>query len=122
MTCLFQQDTTYEELAKRKTNNNGSLSCKDYSEVFEGVIGKESKLRGYYDDKYWSQVKVSQGLTFVEQSEQEEKLQFALRSMGDNVEDIRDEVKMMRAFMAKKFPGEDWRNAMLAAENDEVTI
>lgn len=37
-------DTTYEELAKRKTNNNGSLSCKDYSEVFESVIGKESKL------------------------------------------------------------------------------
>ena len=82
--------------------------------MFEGVIGKESKLRGYYDDKYWSQVKVSQGLTFVEQSEQEEKLQFALRSMGDNVEDIRDEMKMMRSFMAKKFPGEDWRNGMLA--------
>jgi hypothetical protein len=28
---------------------------------------------------------------------------------------------MMRAFMAKKFPGEDYRNLMEAAENDEVS-
>jgi hypothetical protein len=32
-----------------------------------------------------------------------------------------DEVRMMRAFMAKKFPGEDYRNLMEAAENDEVS-
>jgi hypothetical protein len=85
------------------------------------LLAKRTKLRGFYHDKYWSHVKVSQGMTFMDESEQENKDQWKLRAIGDNVENVMDEVRMMRAFMAKKFPGEDYRNLMEAAENDEVS-
>jgi hypothetical protein len=36
--------------------------------VFNDIVAKDFKARGYYDDKYWSQVQVSQGLPFVTQT------------------------------------------------------
>jgi hypothetical protein len=89
--------------------------------VSKSLLAKRTKLRGFYHDKYWSHVKVSQGMTFMDESEQENKDQWKLRAIGDNVENVMDEVRMMRAFMAKKIPGEDYRNLMEAAENDEVS-
>lgn len=119
-------DAANEELKKRKADHNGSLSTDDYSEAFKGALGKKAKLRGYYDEKYWSGVNVSQGITFVGKSDQE-NLQFEVRMVKDNVEDVKDDVKdvkgdvkdvkgdvgdvrgqmaMIAAFLAKKFPGE----------------
>ena len=65
--------------------------------------------------------KVLQRSTFVEESEQDKNINFKLRAIGDNVENIQDEFQMTRSFIAKKFPGEDYRNAMEAAENNEVS-
>ena len=60
-------------------------------------------------------------MTFVEESQQDKNVNFKLRAIGDNVENMQDEIQMMRSFIAKKFPGEDYRNAMEAAENNEVS-
>ena len=60
-------------------------------------------------------------MTFVEESERDKNVHFKLRAIGDNVENIQDEFQMMRAFIAKKFPGEDYRNVMEAAENNKVS-
>jgi len=60
-------------------------------------------------------------MVFVDEYEQEH-VQFKLRAFGDNVENLKDEFQMMRAFMAKKFPGEDCRNALEAAENNKVVL
>lgn len=79
--------------------------------MFDDVIAKESKPRGYYDDKYWSQVKVSQGLAFVEQPE----------TNGLKIEmELRNKVDRMQAFLERKFPGEDWTNESVPSENDVV--
>ena len=86
----------------------------------KSLLAKKTKLRGFYHDKYWSHVKVSQGMIYLEESEGEE-VQFKLRTIGDNVENMKDEFQMMRAFIAKKFPGEDYRNVMEDAENNEVS-
>ena len=86
----------------------------------KSLLAKRTKLRGFYHDKYWSHVKVSQGMTFVEESERDKKLQFKLRVIGDNVENMQDEFELMRSFIAKKFPGEDYRNVMEATTNNEV--
>lgn len=45
-----------------------------------------------------------------------------LRAIGDNLENMQDEFQMMRAFIAKKFPGEDQRNVMEHEKNDEVDL
>lgn len=113
-------------------DHNGSLSTNNYSEAFNGALAKKAKLRGYYDEKYWSGVNVSQGITFVGKSDQE-NLQFEVRTVKDNVEDVKDDVKdvkddvkdvkgdvgdvkgqmaMIAAFLAKKFPGESLRNEL----------
>jgi len=39
--------------------------------VFNDIVAKDFKARGYYDDKYWSQVQAFQGLPFVIQTEEE---------------------------------------------------
>jgi hypothetical protein len=85
--------------------------------VSKTLLAKRTKLRGFYHDKFWNHVKVSQGMTFLEESHGE----FKLRTIGDNVENMMDEFQMMRAFLAKKFPGEDYRDVMEAAENSEVS-
>jgi hypothetical protein len=87
--------------------------------VSKSLLAKRTKLMGFYHEKYWSNVKVSQGMTFVDESEQEKRFQLKLRAIGDNVENVMDEFQMMRAFIAKKFPGEDYRN--LIEDADEVS-
>ena len=85
--------------------------------------GEEAKeLRGYYDDKYWSGIKVSEGLSFVQHSEKEGNVQFRLRALGDNVENVTDELAMIRSFLKRKFPTEDLRNEFVTAGSDEVSI
>ena len=108
ITVVFiSKDTTHAELPKRALDDNRSISAKDHSGLSESVHAKRSKLRGFYHDKYWSHVKVSQGMAFVEDSVQEKAVQFKLWAIGDNVENMQDEFQMMRAFIAKKFPGDD---------------
>ena len=124
-------------------DHNGSLSTDDYSEAFKGALAEKAKLRGYYDEKYWSGVNVSQGITFVGKSDQD-NLQFEVRMVKDNVEDVKDDVKdvkgdvkdvkgdvgdvrgqlaMIAAFLAKKFPGESLRNEVDSpTENYQVSI
>ncbi|KAM3336709.1 hypothetical protein ACQJBY_030622 [Aegilops geniculata] len=131
-------------------DHNGSLSTDDYSEAFKGALAEKAKLRGYYDEKYWSGVNVSKGITFVGKSDQD-NLQFEVRMVKDNVEDVKDDVKdvkddvkdvkgdvkdvkgdvgdvrgqlaMIAAFLAKKFPGESLRNEVDSpTENYQVTL
>lgn len=91
--------------------------------MFKSVHGEEAKkLRGYYGDKYWSEIKVSQGLTFVQHPEKEGNVQFRLRALGDNVENVTDELAMIRSFLKRKFPTEDLRNEFATAGSDEVSI
>lgn len=115
------QETAYDELAKRKSDNYGIISSKDYDEVFRSVVGKETKLRGYYDQKNWSQIQVSQEVDDIGQSEQQEMLKGAVKAMNNKIEDMSGNMNLMQAFIERKFPGEDWRNMMLAEENNEVS-
>ena len=123
-------------------DHNGSLSTDDYSEAFKGALAEKAKLRGYYDEKYWSGVNVSQGITFVGKSDQE-NLQFEVRMVKNNVEDVKDNVEdikgaekevksdlgdvrgqmaMIAAFLAKKFPRESLRNELDShTENYQVS-
>ena len=121
MRCLYLFHQ--EKLEERKKDKNGCLSFSDYTEVFKSVHGEEVKnLRGYYGDKYWSEIKVSHGLTFVQHPEEEGNVQFRLRALGDNVENVTDELAMIRSFLKRKFPTEDLRNEFVTAGSDEVSI
>ncbi|XP_044972468.1 uncharacterized protein LOC123439910 [Hordeum vulgare subsp. vulgare] len=112
-----------EKLEERKNDNNGRLSFSDYGEVFKSVHGEDAKkLRGYYGDKYWSEIKVSQGLTFVQHFENEGNVHLSLRALGDNVENVTDELAMVRSFLKRKFPGEDFRNEFVTMGSDEVDL
>ena len=85
--------------------------------------GEEAKeFRGYYGVKYWSEIKVSQWLTFVQHPDKEGNVQFALRALGDNVENVTDEVAMIRSFLKRKFPQEDLRNEFVTTVSDKVRI
>uniref|UniRef100_J3KVH3 Transposase Tnp1/En/Spm-like domain-containing protein n=1 Tax=Oryza brachyantha TaxID=4533 RepID=J3KVH3_ORYBR len=54
-------EMVYNELAKRKDTKSGNLSTKDYEEVFRGIVGKETKLQGYYDNNNnWSQENIDE--------------------------------------------------------------
>ena len=117
---FFQQDASFEELQKRKENNNGDLSAQDFNEVFNEIVAKELKARGYYGDKYWSQMRVSQGVTFVEE---EIRYQEKVNAMENKMHHMTGLMKHWLAFMSKKFPEEDFINEMEGAlEDDEVSI
>ena len=54
----------------------------------------------------------------------DKNVHFKLRAIGDNVENMQDEFQMKelnKYLIAKKFPGEDYRNVMAAAENNKVS-
>lgn len=112
----------YHELAKRKTDSSGVLSPKDYDDVFRSVVGKKTKLRGYYDHKNWSHLKVSQGLDVIGQSEEQAMLKLKIKAMDDKLEDMSDDMNLMRTFIEQKYPGENWRNIVVARKNKEVSI
>ncbi|RLN28952.1 uncharacterized protein C2845_PM05G17360 [Panicum miliaceum] len=110
-------DTSFDELAKRKKQNNGNISAEDYDEVFDNVIAKESKPRGYYDDKYWSQVQVSQGLPFVRQTANEVN-HYEIEGVKNQIELMCDKVDRIGACLKRKFPGEVLITEMVASKND----
>jgi hypothetical protein len=116
-------EMAYSELAKRKANKCGKLSPKDYDEVFRSIVGKKTKLQGYYDNSNnWSQVKVSQGVDLTGQSEEHQMLMSAINTMGKQIESMSGEMSLMRAFIKEKYPGEDWRNMVTIGENNDVSI
>lgn len=119
----FEQAASYEELKKRRGNNDGScLSSKDYNEVFNDIVAKDFKARGYYDDKYWSQVQVSQGLPFVTQTEEERLYQEKVNAMENKMECMSDFMKYMVTFMSKRYPEDDLVKEMEAALQEDVSL
>ena len=119
---LFQQEISSDELEKRK-QNNGTLSAQDFNEVFNEVVAKEVKPRGYYDDKYWSQVRVSQGVTFVTQTEEEIRYKEKVNAIDNKMQHMSGLMKRWLAFMSKKIPQKDFLDEMEAAlHDDEVSI
>ena len=90
--------------------------------MFNEVVAKQLKARGYYDDKYWSQVQVSQGITFVTQTEEEKRYQEKVNVMETKMQHMSGVMKHWLAFMSQKFPEEDWINDMESALDDEVSI
>lgn len=112
-------DASFEELQKRKENNNGDLSAQDFNEVFNEIVAKELKARGYYGDKYWSQMRVSQGVTFVTPTEEEIRYQEKVNAMENKMHHMTGLMKHWLAFMSKKFPEEDFINEMEGALEDD---
>jgi len=91
--------------------------------VFNEIVAKELKARGYYGDKYWSQMWVSQGVTFVTPTEEEIRYQEKVNAMENKMHHMIGLMKHWLAFMSKKFPEEDFINEMEGAlEDDEVSI
>jgi len=91
--------------------------------VFNEIVAKELKARGYYGDKYWSQMRVSQGVTFVTPTEEEIRYQEKVNTMENKMHHMTGLMKHWLAFMSKKFPEEDFINEMEGAlEDDEVSI
>ncbi|WVZ49708.1 hypothetical protein U9M48_001040 [Paspalum notatum var. saurae] len=112
------EDESFEELKKRKEHNNGNLSSKDFNEVFNDVVATQLEARGYYGDKYWSQVKVSKGITFVNQSEEDKMYQDKVNAMENKMQHMSGVMKQWFAFMTRKFPEEDWLNEMGTEVNE----
>lgn len=119
---LFQQAASYEEFKKRRGNNDGNrLSSKDYNEVFNDIVAKDFKARGYYDDKYWSQVQAFQGLPFVNQTEEERMYQEKVNEIDNKMESVSGLMKHWLTFMSKKYP-EDLTPEMREALQNEVSL
>ena len=78
--------------------------------MFKSVHGEEAKkLRGYYGDKYWSEIEISNGLTFVQHSEKEGNIHFGQQALGESVEN--DGWVGYDPFIPEaKISGEDWPN------------
>ena len=88
--------------------------------MFNEIVAKELKARGYYGDKYWRQMRVSQGVTFVEE---EIRYQEKVNAMENKMHHMTGLMKHWLAFMSKKFPEEDFINEMEGAlQDDEVGI
>jgi len=89
--------------------------------VFNDVVATQLQARGYYGDKYWSQVKVSKGITFVNQSEEDKMYQDKVNAMENKMQHMSGVMKQWFAFMTQKFPEENWLNEM-GTEVNEVSI
>ena len=90
--------------------------------VFNQVVASGSKHRGYYDDRYWSHVNVSQDPTFVCQSVEEHRTIARAEAAEKKVHQMSDMMNHWLALLRQKFPEEDWQNGLQAIGNDEVTI
>jgi len=112
-------EASFEELPKRQQNNNGNLSAQDFDEVFNEIVAKDLKARGYYDDKYWSQVRVSQGVTFVTQTEEEIRYKEKVNAIDNKMQHMSGLMKRWLAFMSKKIPQKDFLDEMEAALHDD---
>ncbi|KAJ1284999.1 hypothetical protein BS78_03G247100 [Paspalum vaginatum] len=116
------EDASFEELQRRKEQNDGNLSSKDFNEVFNEVVATQLKARGYYDDKYWSQIQVSQGITFVNQTEEDRRYQDKVNAMENKMQHMNGLMNRWLAFMSQKFPEDDWIKEMDTSLNDEVSL
>ncbi|KAL6909852.1 hypothetical protein ACP4OV_001511 [Aristida adscensionis] len=113
-------DKSYDQLAKRKEGNSGIISVKDFEAVFDDVVAMESKPRGYYDNKYWSQVKVSQGLPFVDHFDTEMCCP-EVKELKNEMKHMSDQINHMQTLLVQRPRQEE--NAvdeMIAADNVAV--
>ncbi|CAN6247909.1 unnamed protein product, partial [Urochloa humidicola] len=101
---LQLMDEAYEKLADLKRKKNGNLSSQDYDIVFEDVIGKDSTVGGYYDDKYWTTAKFYQGPSSVRQSASELRVQNELQAVRQDLRIVTELSKRIHAFIAQKYP------------------
>ncbi|KAL6599564.1 hypothetical protein ACP70R_045701 [Stipagrostis hirtigluma subsp. patula] len=108
-----QSDKAYDKLAELRRNKNGDLSHEDYDGVFDDVIAKESTAGGYYDDKYWAAVKFCRGPSSVGHSASEVRVQNELQAMRTDLRIVTELAERIRAFIAQKYPEEDWTNTMV---------
>ena len=90
--------------------------------MFYEIVAKQLKARGYYDDKYWSQVQVSKGITFVTQTEEERRYHDKVNTMENKMQRMSNVMKHWLAFMSQKYPDVDWINEMERALHDEVSL
>lgn len=110
------------ELQKRKEKNNGTLSAQDFKEVYN-MVAKDLKARGYYDDKYWSQIQVSNGIAFVPETDEERMYKQKINVQERKMERMSGVMKHWLAIMSRRFPGEDFISEMEAdLHDDEVSI
>jgi hypothetical protein len=90
--------------------------------VFNDIVAKDFKARGYYDDKYWSQLQVSQGLPFVTQTEEERQYQEKVNAMENKMGCLSDFLNYMLAFMSKRYPEDDLVKEMKAFIKADVSL
>jgi phosphoribosylformylglycinamidine (FGAM) synthase PurS component len=90
--------------------------------VFNEIVAKQLKARGYYDDKYWSQVKVSKGITFVTENEEERRYRDKVNTMEDKMQCMNGVMKLWLAVMSQKYPNDDLIKKMERALHDEVSL
>ena len=89
--------------------------------MFNDIVAKDFKARGYYDDKYWSQVQAFQGLPFVIQTEEERRYQEKVNEIDNKMESVSGLMKHWLTFMSKKYP-EDLTPEMREALQNEVSL
>ena len=85
------------------------------------IVAKDFKARGYYDDKYWSQVQAFHGLPFVIQTEEERMYQEKVNEIDNKMESVSGLMKHWLTFMSKKYP-EDLTPEMREALQNEVSL
>lgn len=49
-------------------------------------------------------------------------LKLQMNAMENKIEAMSVDMTLMRAFIEQKFPGEDWRNIVVAEQNNEVSV
>ncbi len=90
--------------------------------MFNDIVANVIKTRGYYDDKFWSQVQVSQGLNFVTQTEEERRYQEKVNAMENKMQHMSTIMKHWLAFMSKKYPEEYLVKEMELTLQEEVSF
>jgi hypothetical protein len=90
--------------------------------VFNEIVAKQLKAWGYYDDKYWSQVQVSKGITFVTETEEERRYRDKVNTMDNKMQCMSGVMKLWLSFMSQKYPNDDLIKRMERALHDEVSL
>ena len=90
--------------------------------MFNEIVAKQLKARGYYDDKYWSQVQVSKGITLVTETEDERRYRDKVNTMDNKMQCMSGAMKLWLAFVSQKYPDDDLLKRMERALHDEVSL
>jgi hypothetical protein len=109
------------EIKKRKTIN-GTVSAQDFNQIFNDIVAKELKSRGYFDDKYWNSYRVSRGLTFDTTTEEDKRCKKKVHAMENKVDCMSGIMQHWLAFMSKKYPEEDFITETKSALHDLVSF